>query len=534
MRISEGGSSSRLAKPIFAPARCSGELESRRTSIGKKCRAGPWAHTELSGTPGVPRPWARSRPVVVYHRMYNSKLHFHFTGIGGSGMSGLAEILLTSGFRVSGSDQALSSVCKRLQGLGATIFQGHDAQNLPAASSLLVYSSAVGAENPELVEARRRGIPVIRRAEVLAELMRLKFGVAVAGSHGKTTTTSMIAAVLERGGLDPTVVIGGQVRTQASGGRVGRGSYLVAETDESDRSFLLLRPTIAVVTNIDNEHLNAYSSLADLFSSFEQFVSSVPFYGLGVFCIDDSRVRDLAKQYPRRQVTYGLSPDAEYQLTDVSVSPAGTRYAVLRAGEPLMEVHLPTLGRHLALNSLAAVAVGIEFGLAPELIRDALSAFPGVKRRLEVISTVHGITVVSDYGHHPTEIRATLRALREAYGRSGKVHVIFQPHRYTRTRDCFVDFLAAFEQADRVAVTEIYAASEQPLPDVNGARLCAAMSHPAKQFFPELPEALGWILSEVQPGDTVVCLGAGSIGAFAEEVPQHLEALVQSGVARHG
>ncbi len=466
--------------------------------------------------------------------MYNSKLHFHFTGIGGSGMSGLAEILLSSGFRVSGSDQQLSAVCRRLQSLGAEVFQGHAAEHVPEKSSLLVFSSAVQPDNPELAEARRRGIPVIRRAEVLAELMRLKFGVAVAGSHGKTTTTSMIAAILERGGLDPTVVIGGQVRTQASGGRVGKGNYLVAETDESDRSFLLLKPTIAVVTNIDNEHMNAYASLSDLVSSFEQFVSAVPFYGLSVFCIDDPRVRDLAKQYNRRQVTYGLSPDAEYRLSDVSVSRAGTRYTVLRSGDVLFEVQLPLLGRHLALNSLGAIAVGIEFGLAPSLIKEALEAFPGVRRRLEVIDTVHGVTVISDYGHHPTEVRATLRALREAYGRDGRLHVIFQPHRFTRTRDCFVDFLSAFEHADRLAVTEIYAASESPLAGVSGAQLCDAIVHPAKRFLSELPEALGWILSDVRAGDTVVCLGAGPIGGFAEEVPQHLELLLQSGAVSHG
>jgi len=467
--------------------------------------------------------------------MYNSKLHFHFTGIGGSGMSGLAEILLSSGFRVSGSDQHLSAVCRRLQSLGAEIFQGHATEHVPENSSLLVFSSAVHPDNPELAEARRRGIPVIRRAEVLAELMRLKFGVAVAGSHGKTTTTSMIAAVLERGGLDPTVVIGGQVRTQASGGRVGKGNYLVAETDESDRSFLLLKPTIAVVTNIDNEHMNAYASLTDLVSSFEQFVSAVPFYGLSVFCVDDPRVRDLAKQYNRRHVTYGLSPDAEYRLADVSVSRAGTHYTVLRGGEVLFDVQLPLLGRHLALNSLGAIAVGIEFGLAPSLMKEALESFPGVRRRLEVIDTVHGVTVISDYGHHPTEIRATLRALREAYGRDGRLQVIFQPHRFTRTRDCFVDFLSAFEHADRLAVTDIYAASESPITGVSGALLCDSIVHSEKRFLPDLPEALGWILSDVRPGDTIVCLGAGPIGAFAEEVPQHLGSLLQRGAAvSHG
>lgn len=451
--------------------------------------------------------------------MYNPKLHFHFTGIGGSGMSGLAEILLNLGFRVTGSDVKVGPPCERLKKLGATISSGHAANHLPDTTSLLVYSSAVALTNPELEEARRRGLPVVRRAEVLAELMRLKYGVGVAGSHGKTTTTSMIAAVMEQGKLDPTVIIGGQVRASESGGKLGRGDYLVAETDESDRSFLLLKPTIAVVTNIDAEHLSAYTSYMELEESFEQFVRAVPFYGLAVLCHEDVRVRELAARYSGRKISYGFSSQADIEARNIVCQPFVTSYDVYRHGEKLMHVDLPMLGQHIALNSLAAVAVGLEFGIGPDCIAQALSNFAGVKRRLEMVGQVAGVIVMNDYGHHPTEVRATLAAIRNGLMSSvGRFHVIFQPHRYTRTRDCLTEFVGAFCDCDNLIITDIYAASEEPLPGVDSHSLCAAIEHPNKRHVSSLDSALNTVISEVQPGDVVLCLGAGSIGALPDRL----------------
>ncbi|MFM1848743.1 MAG: UDP-N-acetylmuramate--L-alanine ligase [Pseudomonadota bacterium] len=458
--------------------------------------------------------------------MYNSALHFHFAGIGGSGMSGLAEILLNLGFRVSGSDQKVTATVVRLRQLGAEIFEGHAAEHLPSGASLLVYSSAIDRANPEIVEAERRGLPIVRRAEVLAELMRLKYGVGVAGSHGKTTTTSMTAAILERGGLDPTVVIGGQVKSMGSGGKLGRSDYLVAETDESDRSFLLLRPTIAVVTNIDAEHLNAYTSLAELEESFHQFVRSVPFYGLAVLCIDDPRVRDLAELYKGRKITYGVSPQAQLRAVNIEPHRDGTTFEVVRNGEPICRVHLPMLGRHIVVNSLAAIAVGLEFGIAPETIAAALGEFSGVKRRLEVLGEHGGVTVINDYGHHPTEVKATIQAVRSGWGSElRRLHVVFQPHRYTRTRDCFVTFLDAFGECDNLTITEIYAASEAPIEGITGDTLAGAITHPAARYIKDFDDVLPRLLAEVEPGDVVVCLGAGSIGGFAERFTGELAKL---------
>lgn len=451
--------------------------------------------------------------------MYNPKLHFHFTGIGGSGMSGLAEILLNLSFRVSGSDIKNSSTCERLSRLGAQISIGHAAANLSETTSLLVYSSAVALDNPELLEARRRNLPVIRRAEVLAELMRLKYGVAVAGSHGKTTTTSMIAAVMEHGGLDPTVVIGGQVKAIESGGKLGRGDYLVAETDESDRSFLLLKPTIAVVTNIDAEHLNAYASATELEESFEQFVQMVPFYGLAVLCEDDPKVRAFSKRYSRRKVSYGLSSDATLQARNIVCKKFVTSYDVYRGSEKILHIDLPMLGVHIAVNSLAAVAVGLEFGLSPAVISEALCSFSGVKRRLEVVGEARGITVMNDYGHHPTEVMATLAAVKSGFGTDlGTLHVVFQPHRYTRTRDCMKEFVGAFTHCDNLLLTDIYAASEAPIIGIDSAVLCEAIDHPRKRCIGDLDDCIPVLMAEAQAGDVILCLGAGSIGSLPEKV----------------
>jgi UDP-N-acetylmuramate--alanine ligase len=451
--------------------------------------------------------------------MYNTGLHFHFIGIGGSGMSGLAEILLTSGYKVSGSDVKGGDVVRRLEQLGAQVFIGHAAANLPESASLVVYSSAIVSTNPEVREARRRRIPIVRRAEVLAELMRLKFGVGVAGSHGKTTTTSMCSVILDAAKLDPTVVIGGQVKSLGTGGRLGKGDFLVAETDESDRSFLLLKPTVAIVTNIDDEHMNSYRSRKDLEESFNRFVQSVPFYGLAILCIDDPVVRRIASECKRRVVTYGFSEDADLRGVDIEGASDGMSFSVFWRGENLGRFQLPMWGRHLVQNSLAAIAVALEFTVDRDVIRQALASFAGVKRRLEIIGEARGVSVLSDYGHHPTEIRATLRAIRECRPQGeGRVVTLFQPHRYSRTQMCWDEYLSAFAEADLVCLTDIYGASEKPIEGVSGESLCVALRHPNKEYVGSLERALEVLVPNLREGDFVVCLGAGSIGAIPERL----------------
>lgn len=434
-------------------------------------------------------------------------------------MSGLAEILLNLGFKVSGSDLNLNHACKRLAQLGAQIAAGHSAQNLPEGTSLLVYSSAVHPQNAEILEARSRGLPVVRRAEILAELMRLKYGIAVAGSHGKTSTTSMIAAVLEAGKIDPTVIIGGQVRSLGSGSKLGRGEFLVAETDESDRSFLLLKPTIAVVTNIDAEHLSAYSSLAELEQAFEAFVAEVPFYGLAVLCIDDQRVRDLAERYRGRKMTFGVSPDAQFRACNLKASPAGTSYDLVSNTENLGRIELPMLGSHMAVNSLAACALGFELNIPFETIQNALGSFSGIKRRLEILGEAQGVCVINDYAHHPAEVRASISAVRDAWGSElGRLFVLFQPHRFSRTRDCFAEFVSCFNGADCLLLSEIYPASEAPIEGISGQALFEASTHDNKYFIADVEAMSDFILPKLQPKDVVLCLGAGPIGAIAENL----------------
>ncbi len=439
-------------------------------------------------------------------------------------MSGLAEILLASGFQVSGSDIKKSDICTRLEQLGAVIHIGHAASNVPPTASLVVYSSAVVMTNPEVREAKRRKLPVVRRAEVLAELMRLKFGVGVAGSHGKTTTTSMTATILDAGALDPTVVIGGQVKTLGTGGRLGQGEYLVAETDESDRSFLLLKPTVAIVTNIDDEHMNAYRSRRDLEESFRRFVDSVPFYGLAILCIDDPVLRQIAKQTTRRVLTYGFASDADLTAVDVVPQRTGMQFSVVYRGAHLGRFTLPMFGRHLVQNCLGAIAVGLEFGISVDVIKTALAGFQGVKRRLEVIGTVNGVTVMNDYGHHPTEIKATLRAIRECFGSSmNRLVVVFQPHRYTRTQLCWEELRQSFAEADHLIMTEIYAASEEPIVGVSGEALLSNTAHSSRQFCASLDDVPALLKNGVQAGDLVLCLGAGPIGALPGEIISMLQ-----------
>jgi len=347
--------------------------------------------------------------------MFGNIRHIHFVGIGGSGMSGIAEVLLNLGYVVSGSDQKKSPVTERLAAQGARTFEGHAAAHVEGAH-VVVISTAVRPTNPEVVEARRLGIPVIPRAEMLAELMRLKYGVAVAGSHGKTTTTSMVAMILDKGGLDPTVVVGGRLGVLGSGARLGKGDFMVAEADESDRSFLKLSPTIAIVTNIDREHLDTYKDLADVQEAFLGFLNKVPFYGAGVVCLDDGPIQDILPRVERRVVTYGLSPQAQVSARDVRLKPSGSAYMLSANGQTLGEIDVAVPGAHNVLNSLAAVAVGLELAVSFESIRQGLAAFTGVDRRFQIRGDVGGVLVVDDYGHHPTEIRATLETLR---GRAG-------------------------------------------------------------------------------------------------------------------
>ena len=431
------------------------------------------------------------------HGMFAPSQRVHFIGIGGIGMSGIAEILLTMGYAVSGSDLRASATTERLERLGATVYVGHAAGNA-AASDVVVTSSAVAKDNPEVVEARARKIPVIQRAEMLAELMRLKYGIAIAGMHGKTTTTSMVAAVLAGGELDPTVVVGGRVDALGSNARLGKSQYLVAEADESDRSFLLLSPILAVVTNLDREHMDSYADMSDVEDCFVEFMDKVPFYGAVTACVDDERLRGILPRVRRRVYTYGVGAEADFRLRMLPVNPvnpglkgetlrqaqgglwgthggggAHARFEVNARGLVLgpFELHVP--GRHNVLNATAAVAIGVQLGLAPEKIAAGLATFRGVDRRFQVRGMERGVTVVDDYGHHPTEIRATLQAARECgYGR---VLVLFQPHRYTRTRDLMEEFAGAFGDADAVQVLDIYAASEQPIEGVTGETLAAAI-----------------------------------------------------------
>ena len=456
--------------------------------------------------------------------MLQKKHRVHFVGIGGIGMSGIAEVLLNLGYSVSGSDLRESEATRRLESLGAKIFAGHGEANLAGDPSVVVISTAVRFSNPEVLEARRRNIPVIPRAEMLAELMRMKYGVAVAGSHGKTTTTSMIAAVLSAAGLDPTMVIGGRVRSLGSNAKLGQGAMLVAEADESDGTFLLLSPTIAVVTNIDREHMDFYQTMDRLSECFLDFINKVPFYGLAVLCLDHPNVRALIPKVKKRFVTYGLSPEADFCATDLRTESMGVQFSVLRRSKNLgrLKLHLP--GRHSATNALAAVAVAQELEIPFARVAEGLDSFTGIHRRFEVKGEGRGILVIDDYGHHPVEIQATLQAIRDGWQRP--LTVIFQPHRYSRTRDLFDDFLAAFDGADRLVLTEIYAAGEEPIPGITGEALYQAVKrrgHLDAEFIADRREIVKQLLSRLRSGDIVLTLGAGDIYRVGEELVEALK-----------
>jgi UDP-N-acetylmuramate--alanine ligase len=444
--------------------------------------------------------------------------HVHFIGVGGIGMSGLAEILRTLEFDVSGSDMKEGDTTHRLARLGVRIDIGHRAENVRGAD-VVVYSSAINVQNPEIVEAHKNGTPVIPRAEMLAELMRVKYGVAIAGSHGKTTTTSLVSTILAAAGFDPTVVVGGRMHAWGTNAKLGAGDLLVAEADESDGSFLRLTPTIAAVTNIDPEHLDFYGTHEQVKEAFVQFVQKVPFYGLAVLCLDHPSVQELLPRIGRRHVTYGLSPQADYSARAVGFHKLRTSFVAYKGGRPLGEFTVQMPGQHNVLNCLAAIAIADELEVPIDVIKDALSTFRGVARRFTIVAEVNGVALVDDYGHHPAEVVATLAAARKAF--DGRVIVAFQPHRHTRTHHLFDEFTRAFNQADRLVLLDIYAAGEAPIEGVSSEHLAAAIQkhgHHAVSYEPDRSKVARILAAEARPGDCVIALGAGDVNRILRDV----------------
>jgi UDP-N-acetylmuramate--alanine ligase len=456
----------------------------------------------------------------------------HLVGIGGSGMSGIAEVLLSSNYAVSGSDLKATPVTERLRKLGATIFEGHLAENVRGAH-VVVISSAVRANNVELVEAHKLKIPVIPRAEMLAELMRLKYGIAVAGAHGKTTTTSMVASVLGEAGLDPTFVVGGRVNHAGSNARVGQSEYMVVEADESDRSFLLLAPVLAVITTIDREHLDHYHSLEEIQEVFLQFANRVPFYGTVILCIDEPNVQAILPQVKRPVITYGTSSQADLVISDVRLIGLASEFRLKYHDDDLGIFRLPSPpGIHNVRNAAAAAAVGLSLNVPADLIRAGLAKFSGVGRRFEIKGEFGGVTLIDDYGHHPAEIRATLEAARGCGYK--RLLVLFQPHRYSRTQFLWEDFRSSFNQADILVMTEIYAAGEAPIEGVNGEILSEAIStagHKNVVFTSTMQAGMEFLYREARPGDAILTIGAGSVGRVLDQLAMLLASKVPSSYA---
>jgi len=448
----------------------------------------------------------------------------HFVGIGGVGMSGIAEVLLNMGYRITGSDARLSEAVERLGRLGAKVFTGHQPSHVEGAH-VVVYSSAVARDNVEVQVARQRGIPVIPRAEMLAELMRMKYGIAIAGTHGKTTTTSIVAAVLGAAGLDPTVVVGGRVHGLGTNAHLGRGEFLVAEADESDGSFLKLSPTIAVVTTVDAEHLDHYADLDAISAAFLQFVNKVPFYGAAVVCLDEPNIQRLIPDIEKRVISYGLESGADLTARRLAFSGLNAQFEVLQRGRVLGPASLQVPGRHNVLNALAAIAVGLDLEVPFERIQTALAGFAGVQRRFQIRGEAHGVLVVDDYGHHPAEIRATLAAAKAGFDR--RVLTVFQPHRYTRTYHLRREFLTAFYQSDVLIVMDIYPAGEPPIPGVHARDLAdgiAAHGHREVIYLDGDREGIVRYLCEsTRPGDLVLTLGAGDVGQLGGEFLARLD-----------
>jgi UDP-N-acetylmuramate--alanine ligase len=458
--------------------------------------------------------------------MYKKYQRIHFVGVGGVGMSGIAEVLINLGYKIGGSDLKETDTTKRLESLGAKIFIGHASSNIEGAD-VVVISSAVKEDNPEVAAARERQVPVIPRAEMLAELMRLKYGIAIAGAHGKTTTTSMISTILSKGGIDPTVVIGGKLNIFGAGAKLGQGEFLVAEADESDGSFLLLSPTIAVVTNIDEEHLDHYTKgIEEIKAAFLQFINKIPFYGLAVLCLDVEHIQDLIPQVKKRYVTYGLSSQADLHARSVEFGGMGSEFEVIRRGESLGRFKLSVPGQHSVYNSLAAISVALELDIPVEVIRGALAEFGGLHRRFYVKGEVGGITVVDDYGHHPTEIKATLAGAKAGWDR--RTVVVFQPHRYTRTRDLMKEFFTAFNQADKLAVMDIYPAGEKPIDGISAKTLYEGIKsrgHKDASYIKTQDKAVEWLKEVARPGDLVITLGAGDVWKVGEAFLEKMNTL---------
>ena len=457
----------------------------------------------------------------------------HFIGIGGIGMSGIAEIMLRIGYVVQGSDGKASANTERLEKLGARIFIGHDAAHVQGASAV-VYSTAIKPDNAEMVAARAARIPLVRRAEMLAELMRLQSSVAVGGTHGKTTTTSMVACLMDAGGLDPTVVNGGIINAYGTNAKVGEGDWIVVEADESDGSFLRLKSTVAIVTNIDPEHLDHYGDFDAARKAFRDFVENVPFYGFAVVCLDHPEVQALAAAVEnRRLITYGVNPQAEVRATNVSMGPDGARFDVtlaIRGQETvtLKDMRLPMAGQHNMLNALAAIAVSRELGVSDDALRSGLAGFGGVKRRFTTTGVVNGVRIIDDYGHHPVEIASVLTAARAVS--QGKVIAVMQPHRFTRLRDLFQEFCSCFNDADEVIVAEVYTAGEAPIPGIDRDALVAGLTrwgHRKALALPSPADLPAIIARDAKPGDVVVLLGAGDITAWSYAMPGQLEALAK-------
>jgi UDP-N-acetylmuramate--alanine ligase len=442
----------------------------------------------------------------------------HMVGIGGIGMSGIAEVLLTLGYSVSGSDTKLSTITGRLQDLGATIYEGHKAENV-AGAHVVVVSSAVKPDNPEVTEAHKRKIPVIPRAEMLAELMRLKYGIAVAGAHGKTTTTSMVASILAAAHLDPTFVVGGRVNQAGTTARVGRGEYFVVEADESDRSFLMFDPVVAVVTTIDREHLDQYSSLEDIQTAFLQFVNRVPFYGAAILCVDEPNVQAIIPNVKRPIITYGTSSQTDLVISDVQLQGLSSEFRLTYKGEDLGLFLLPhPPGIHNVRNAAAAAAVALYLNVASDRIREGLAKFAGVGRRFDIKGSINNITVVDDYGHHPAEIRATLEAARGC--KFNRLLVLFQPHRYSRTQHLWDEFARSFNQADLLVLIDIYAASEAPIAGISSEALANSIreaGHKNVHYYRSMQAAIEFILREARPGDAILTIGAGNVSRASGE-----------------
>jgi UDP-N-acetylmuramate--alanine ligase len=452
--------------------------------------------------------------------MFRSIRKLHFVGIGGIGMSGIAEILLDQGFKVSGSDRALSEVTERLQSLGATIFEGHRSENIAHDVDTVVYSSAIQPDNPEILEAQRRTIPIVRRAEMLAEVMRLKYGIGIAGTHGKTTTTSMTSLVLMEGGLDPTVIVGGKLSgLGGTNARLGRGEFIVVEADEFDRSFLSITPTIAVLTTLETDHLDCYRDLEDIKNAFVQFAAKVPFYGFIVLCLDEPALLDIMPHLSKKKiVTYGLNPQADIQAVDIKHKDNTTTYTILCRHQELGTIALQVPGIHNVQNSLGAIAVGLELGVPFKKIKAGIEKFSGVYRRWEKKGEVNGITLYDDYAHHPTECKATLSGVKLGWRR--RVVCVFQPHLYTRTRDFYEDFGKSFLLSDVLVVTDIYPAREEAIQGISGELIVNAakqFGHKEVYYIPEKKMVPAFLQSIAKPSDIVITMGAGDIWKFGEE-----------------